>query len=209
MMTTEWEPYDPARHRQRAGNYLFLLRPFHHSPYYAGETDLFKRRFDSDHGGLFRDSGRTFMRRLFISEATDRTHKGFGTAWDNANPEGGPDRARVHVPGDPTDSSLKAESVEYWLDEVVLLICQTTTKGERHLIEARVQDDIMAYYEALVGHTINWKIPPDSQLVGDRPSVPSPAPAILYSWRAWGKAVEANDFFRAVEIATFSPHDSG
>jgi hypothetical protein len=103
---------------------------------------------------------------------------------------------------------INADGSEFWLNKVTLLICQTAaTKDEWRVIEARVQDDIKAYYECLVGHTINWDIPLKSQLVGDRPKgVPSPAPDILYSWRGWGNAVRPCDFFRAIQIANLPPY---
>lgn len=208
MITTEWQSYDPARHGQCAGNYMFLLKPFQHAPYYAGETGCFDDRFTRQHGSYFRQGFRTFMRPLFISEAIDRTHAGFAAAWHKANPKGGAaDRTRIHVARDrsePADPLINAEGIKFWLNKVVLLICQTaTTDDMRYQIEASVQQHIMAYYERLLGRTIKWQIPKSSRLVGPAKWRPSD---IRYSWRGWGNAVGPNDFFRAVQIANFAPY---
>jgi hypothetical protein len=213
MITTEWERYDPALHSQCSGDYMFLVKPFHHAPYYAGKAIPFKGRFGK-HEGLFKDGLRTFMRPLFISEASDTTHAGFAASWNKANPIGGagPDHTRIYVARketDPADLTINAECCEYWLNDVVLLICQTATNEcERRLIEASVQEDIMLYYQCLVGHRIKWKFSSNSRreswLVGDRPGgVPSPAPAILYSWSGSGNAVGSCDFFRGFESKDF------
>jgi hypothetical protein len=200
MRTTEWERYAPDRHSHCAGNYIFLLKPFRLAPYYAGETDCFSRRFERDHGGLFRQGLRTFFRTPFIRNATDRSHKGFGVALERAQKPNRPNPDLIYVAGNSTDLTDIAEGLDFWSNNVVLLVCQTaTTRTERHLIEARVQEDIMTYYEASVGNAIEWRLPPRSRIVGHRPPSPSPAPAILYGWLGCDDAMDAADFFSSLE----------
>ena len=185
---------------------MFLLRPFGNAPYFAGETDCFDRRSRREHGGLFRPSLRTFFRSPFISNVTDKSHKGFANAFHRVQRPNGPDRARIFVAGDAANFAITAEAADYWLKQVVLLICQTaTTQHERQVIEARVQEDIMAYYEGLVGHEIIWRLSKRSRLVGQRPgNVPSPAPAIFYKMSDGNTIMDAEGFFKTLEWATFS-----
>jgi len=205
MITTEWTQYAPRLHKQWAGNYMFLLRPFSNAPYFVGETDCFDRRSQQDHGGLFRPSLRTFFRSTFISNAIDTSHKGFAGAFHRVQQPKRPDRTMVFVAGDRASPAIAAEATDYWLKQVVLLICQTaTTANERFLIEARVQEDLIAYYEGLVGHEITWRLSKRSRLAGQRPgNVPTAVPAILYKMCGGSNVMAAEEFFKTLEVATF------
>lgn len=186
---------------------MFLLKPFSNAPYFVGETDCFDRSSERDHRGLFRPSLRTFFRSTVISNAIDKSHKGFAAAFHRVQEPNGPDRTLIFVAGDRASPTVTAEATDYWLKQVVLLICQTaTTANERFIIEARVQDDIMAYYEGLVGHEIIWRLSEWSRLVGQRPgNVPIPAPPILYKMCEGSNVMDAEEFFKTLEVATFSP----
>ncbi len=203
MITTEWMQYASHRHTQWSGNYMFLLRLFSNAPYFVGETDCFDTSSRRDHGGLFRQGLRTFFRTGFISDFIDGSHKDFAAAFHRVRQPNGPDRTMLFVAGDAANPAIIAEATDYWLKQVVLLICQTaTTQHERQLIEARVQEDIMAYYEGLAGHEIIWRLSKRSRLVGERPgNVPSPAPAILYKMDGESNVMDAEEFFKSLEGA--------
>lgn len=195
VLETVWEFYDPERHVGQGGNYMFLLKAFGNAPYYSGETRDFADRFTTNgksHGRLFRDGMRTFMRRPFIDECTDRSHVGFAARWHHYKQQSAQEQERlVWVPNGSFDEAMGREGTTFWQNEVALLV--STRGDERHAVERRVQVEIMDYYDGLLGQTINWCIPPRSRLVGHGPSVVT-KPTLTYRLHE-GQAEGAGVFF--------------
>lgn len=195
-LTTVWEFYDAERHAGQGGNYIFLLKAFQNAPYYSGEAQNFADRFTKNsrsHNKLFASGGRTFMRRPYMAESEDRTHKGFAARWQHYKRQSPEEQKRlVWVPnGSPQDQALGEEGATFWANEITLLV--SLKNEDRRAVESRVQLDIMNYYDGLVADLIDWYIPKQSRLAGHGPSVAS-GPALLYSHEG-GRATGAEAFF--------------
>ena len=99
--TTVWDFYDPVRHAGTGGNYIFLLKGFHHAPYYAGKAEAFQARILTDSGShkkSFPNGDRTYMRPPF-HDWSDHSHKGFAERWHDYKQQIAPEQGKLlYVP---------------------------------------------------------------------------------------------------------------
>jgi hypothetical protein len=147
------------------------------------------------------------MRSPFMC-VDDKSHAGFASRWHSVWLQ----RDKLldeylFVPANdpPKDPTILSEGTAYWKEKIFPIVSGTaTTKKERYDIEARVQSDIMAYYENLVGHRICWCLSSSSaSLVGPTHGGASRSgPPIQYSW-CDGDPIGPNEFFKTLEDATF------
>ena len=103
---------------------MFLLKAFENAPYYSGETKSFEDRFarnGTSHEKLFAGGMRTFMRRPFINESTDRSHTGFAARWHYYKQQSADEQERlVWVPTSSFNEAMGREGTTFWTNEVAL-----------------------------------------------------------------------------------------
>ena len=192
---TDWEFYNPRKHAGQGGNYLFLSKAFGNAPIYAGEAGSFVSRFN-DHRDKFASGMRTFMRQPFIVGATDQSHAGFAARWHEYTLQSADEQRRlVWVPTNFADQTMGVEGKAVW-DSGLAIIVSLRDKKLACPVEGRTQVDIKAYYEGLLGHSINLKVPgTDSQLVGKSST---PGPVMTYAFDG-GASCDAYSFYSKVE----------